>query len=103
MNKKYASTANEMPVVTIHPEMTLTRATLIKILGVYGGQGYALTKLEIQKLAYFLQHAGVSLRLNFVKEQYGPYAENLNHALQHMEGHFIRKRQIVPTFKSFLS
>jgi hypothetical protein len=39
---------------------------------------------------YFLQAAGQPLRLNYVKKQYGPYAENLNHVLQRVEGHFIR-------------
>ena len=29
-------------------------------------------------------------KLEFVKEQYGPYADALNHVLQRMEGHFIR-------------
>jgi hypothetical protein len=46
--------------------------------------------LEIQKLAYFLQEAGEPLKLNFVKEKYGPYAETLHHVLQRIEGHFIR-------------
>ena len=34
------------------------------------------------KLAYFVQAAGEPLSLAFVKQQYGPYAETLNHALQ---------------------
>ena len=46
--------------------------------------------LEIQKLMYFLQEAGQRLRLDFSKGPYGPYAENLNHALQTMEGHYLR-------------
>jgi hypothetical protein len=46
--------------------------------------------LELQKLAYFLQEAGEPLRLKFVKHNYGPYADNLNHVLQRIEGHFIR-------------
>lgn len=45
--------------------------------------------LEIQKLAYFLQSAGERLRLDFVPQKYGPYAECLHHVLQRMEGHFI--------------
>jgi hypothetical protein len=46
--------------------------------------------LEIQKLAYFLQEAGEPLKLNFVKDKFGPYAETLHHVLQRIEGHFIR-------------
>jgi hypothetical protein len=52
--------------------------------------GYRLTLLEVQKLAYFLQSAGEALRLKFIKHRYGPYAEGLNHVLEHLEGHFIR-------------
>jgi hypothetical protein len=52
--------------------------------------GYALTMLEIQKLAYFLQAAGAPLRLRFKKYKYGPYAEELHHVLQRLEGHYIR-------------
>ena len=52
--------------------------------------GYRLTLLEIQKLAYFLQEAGERLRLKFIKHRYGPYAENVNHVLQRIEGHYIR-------------
>jgi hypothetical protein len=52
--------------------------------------GGTLILLEIQKLAYFLQAASEPLRLQYVKGQYGPYAENLNHVLQRLEGHYIR-------------
>jgi len=40
--------------------------------------------------AYFLQEAGQRLMLNFQKQKYGPYAENLHHVLQRIEGHFVR-------------
>jgi uncharacterized protein YwgA len=47
--------------------------------------------LELQKLMYLLQAAvGVPMRLNYEKARYGPYAENLNHQLQRMEGHLVR-------------
>jgi hypothetical protein len=65
-------------------------ALFIRLLELYGIPGYELTKLEIQKLAYFLQVAGEPLRLEYVKHKYGPYAHNLNHVLRHMEGHYIR-------------
>ncbi len=63
---------------------------LLKSMEVYSRQGYRLSLLEVQKLAYFLQVAGEPLRLNYTKHLYGPYADNLNHVLQRMEGHFIR-------------
>jgi hypothetical protein len=46
--------------------------------------------LEIQKLMYFLQEAGQPVRLNYAKDRYGPYADNLNYVLQALEGHYLR-------------
>jgi hypothetical protein len=69
--------------------MTRARALFIRLLELYGIPGYELTKLEIQKLAYFLQVAGEPLRLEYVKHKYGPYAHNLNHVLKHIEGYYI--------------
>jgi hypothetical protein len=51
--------------------------------------GAELTLLEVQKLAYFLQEAGEPLRLAYEKYHYGPYADNLRHVLNRLEGHFI--------------
>lgn len=82
--------ANTMPVSTLRPKLTRPRALLIKLVELYSHAGDKLTKLEIQKLAYFLQSAGEPLRLNYEKKIYGPYAENLNHVLQRLEGHYIR-------------
>ncbi|NQT12397.1 MAG: macro domain-containing protein [Planctomycetes bacterium] len=79
-----------MPVATEKANMTRARALFVKLIRKYCVPGYRLSLLEIQKLAYFLQEAGEPLRLRFVKHNYGPYAENLNHVLQRIEGHFIR-------------
>lgn len=82
--------AEEMPVRISKPKMTIARALFIKLMQFYSRHAYRLTLLEIQKLAYFLQEAGIPLRLNYVKHYYGPYAHNLNKVLEIMEGHFIR-------------
>jgi len=82
--------AEAMPVTTKEPNMTPGRALLIRLLDLYGRQGYRHSLLEVQKLAYFLQEAGEPLRLKFQAHHFGPYAENLNHALQYIEGHFVR-------------
>jgi len=74
---------------TICPELNWVRASVIKILGKYPVLGYELTLLEANKLLYFLQEAGVSLKLNFEKNTYGPYADNLRHLLISFEGHYI--------------
>jgi hypothetical protein len=70
--------------------MTPNRAAILSLLSRYALPGYRLTLLEIQKLAYFLQEAGQPLKLDFQKQRYGPYAENLHFVLQRMEGHFVR-------------
>ncbi|HJM48850.1 MAG TPA: macro domain-containing protein [Alphaproteobacteria bacterium] len=77
-------------VRTKKPRMTRGRAALIGLMDRYmvPGYGYLLSLLEIQKLAYLLQVTGEPLRLNFVKERYGPYADNLRHVLSHLEGHY---------------
>ena len=79
-----------MRVGTKRPAMTRGRALIITLMERYRGVGYRLTHLEVQKLAYLLQAAGEPLRLNFVRNKFGPYAENLNHVLQAMEGHYTR-------------
>ncbi|MDJ0734272.1 MAG: hypothetical protein QNJ47_09390 [Nostocaceae cyanobacterium] len=64
-------------------------AIVIRLIELYGIPGYELTKLEIQKLAYFLQESGEPLRLDYEPKIYGPYAHNLNHVLKRIEGHYI--------------
>ncbi|QEL57333.1 type II toxin-antitoxin system antitoxin DNA ADP-ribosyl glycohydrolase DarG [Chromobacterium paludis] len=82
--------AHSMEVRTARPRMTPGRAAILKVLDTYRELNYGLTKVEVQKLAYFLQAAGQDLRLTFVKHQFGPYSDQLRHALTRMEGHFIR-------------
>ena len=48
-----------------------------------------VTLLEVHKLMYFMQRTGEPLRLRFVKSYYGPYAENLRHVLEAVEGHLV--------------
>jgi O-acetyl-ADP-ribose deacetylase (regulator of RNase III)/uncharacterized protein YwgA len=85
-----AREAKTMSVATQKPKMTRGRALIIQLLEQYKMPGYESTSLEIQKLAYFLQEAGEELKLRFVKYKYGPYADNLRHVLQHIDGHYIQ-------------
>jgi O-acetyl-ADP-ribose deacetylase (regulator of RNase III) len=73
------------------PNMTSGRAALIELIRQYlnGLLDPVITLLEIHKLMYFLQETGEPLRLNFTKAHYGPYAENLRHVLNAIEGYFI--------------
>lgn len=72
------------------PKMSRARALLIKLIGRYTEIQDRLTLIEIQKLAYFLQESGEDLKLKFEQGHYGPFANNLNKALQALEGHYIK-------------
>jgi O-acetyl-ADP-ribose deacetylase (regulator of RNase III) len=85
-----APAADDMAVSTKRPNLTPARAAYLRLFEDYAIPGYRLTMLEVVKLAYFLQVAGEPLKLRFERGQYGPYAEQLHHVLQRMEGHYIR-------------
>ena len=76
---------------TAPPTMTPGRAALIGLMDRYIRilLDPFVTLLEVHKLLYFMQVAGERLRLRYRKAPYGPYAENLRHALRAVEGHFI--------------
>ena len=73
------------------PKMTVGRAALVGLMNRYlcGLLDPFATLLEVHKLMYFMQVAGQPLQLRFTKGPYGPYAENLRHVLQAVEGHFL--------------
>ncbi len=73
------------------PRMTAGRAVLIELMQRYlaGLLDPTVTLLEVHKLLYFMQAAGEPLKLNYKKALYGPYAENLRHVLNAIEGHFV--------------
>lgn len=72
------------------PRMTPGRAALIGLINAYltAHLDPVVTLLEVHKLLYFMQEAGEALRLDFVQAPYGPYAQNLRHVLQAVEGHY---------------
>lgn len=71
--------------------MTLSRAVMLKLIQRYlsGLMDTSISLLEIHKLMYFMQESGEGLKLRYAKAPYGPYAENLRHALSAVEGHFL--------------
>ena len=73
------------------PTMTEGRAALVGLMDRYlnGLLEPFITLLEVHKLLYFMQIAGQPLNLRFRAGSYGPYAENLRHVLNKVEGHFI--------------
>lgn len=71
------------------PTMSPGKAALVHIVDRYAPVAMGAGLVEIQKLMYFLQVAGQPLNLDFVKGIYGPYADNLRHVLNRVEGHFL--------------
>jgi len=73
------------------PNMTPGRASLIGLMSRYlaGLMDPSVTLLEVHKLMYFMQEAGEPLKLRYVAAPFGPYAENLRHVLQAIEGYYV--------------
>lgn len=73
------------------PTMTPGRAALVELMTRYlnGLLDPFVTLLEVHKLMYFLQESGEPLSLKYEKAYYGPYADNLRHVLNAIEGHLI--------------
>jgi O-acetyl-ADP-ribose deacetylase (regulator of RNase III) len=71
------------------PELTPKRAALVVLMDRYLRALFepCVTLLEVHKLAYFMQEAGLAMKLSFARGHYGPYAENLRHVLREMEGY----------------
>jgi len=86
-----APSAEEMVKGKREPNMTKGRAALLCLVDRYlsAAMDPFVTLLEIHKLMYFMQEAGEELRLKYEKGTYGPYAKNLRHVLNEIEGHFI--------------
>jgi Macro domain len=85
-----APLAKHMVNRTTTPKMTAGRAALLGLMPPYLGglMDVSISLLEIHNFVYFLQEAGEPLRLRFAKGPYGPYAQNLRHVLDAIEGHF---------------
>lgn len=73
------------------PNMTAGRAALVELMHRYLGGllDPFVTLLEVHKLMYFMQEAGQDLQLNYKKAPFGPYAENLRHVLNAIEGYMV--------------
>jgi O-acetyl-ADP-ribose deacetylase (regulator of RNase III) len=82
---------SKQAIYPVRPRMTPGRAALIELVHRYssGLMDPIVTLLEVHKLMYFMQEAGEPLRLRYRQAPYGPYAENLRHVLNAIEGHYI--------------
>ncbi len=73
------------------PKMTAGRAVLVELLDRYlkGLMVPFVSLLEVHKLMYFMQEAGEPLRLKYQKAPFGPYASNLRHVMNAIDGQLI--------------
>ena len=76
-------------------KLTPARALIAELVRRYEVLDLECTNLEVQKLAWFLQRAVVylklpdPLRLTFVADKYGPYADRLRHLLDALDGSYL--------------
>jgi len=65
-----------------------SKTALVRLVERYDRSSYRISHLEIQKLAYLLKVAGEPglQGLIYHRSNYGPYAYNLSHALDGVEG-----------------
>lgn len=76
-------------------ELTAARALIAELVRRYAVLGLDCTNLEVHKLAWFLDRSlrilklPDPLRLNFVANRYGPYADRLRHLLNGLDGSYL--------------
>lgn len=98
---KYQNVAKSMGVQKLTP----ARAMISELIRRYWALGMDCSLLEIQKLAWFLQRfiekneLANSLKLNFEAKNYGPYAYNLNHLLNSLDGSYLTSEKRIPDCK----
>lgn len=77
-------------------KLTPARAMIAELVRLYWVLGMECSFLEIQKLAWFLDRAIESehlenlLQLRFKAHNYGPYADNLRHLLDGLDGCYLK-------------
>lgn len=77
-------------------ELTPARALIAELVRRYAILGIMCSNLEVQKLAWFLQRTinrlelDNPLKLRFIAHRYGPYADNLRHLLNELDGSYLQ-------------
>ncbi|MFM4861885.1 MULTISPECIES: type II toxin-antitoxin system antitoxin DNA ADP-ribosyl glycohydrolase DarG [Aeromonas] len=87
--------------------LTPARALIAELVRRYWFLGMECSLLEIQKLAWFLARfirqtvPQDPLQLHFTAHHYGPYANNLAHLLNAMDGSYLKSDKRIPDSKPF--
>ena len=88
-------------------KLTPARALIAELVRRYWVMGMECSLLEIQKLAWFLQRVIESegleneLKLSFQANNYGPYANNLDHLLNALDGSYLQADKRIPDSSPF--
>lgn len=96
--KKYQNVSKKNGV----DKLTPARVLIAELVRRYWILGIECSLLEIQKLAWFLQReidaAGFKndLNLKFDANSYGPYASNLSHLLNALDGSYLKSDKRIP-------
>jgi len=92
---KYQNVAKKKGV----EKLTASRALIAELVRRYWVLGMECSLLEIQKLAWFLERVIESqdidnpLKLEFVSNNYGPYADKLRHVLNALDGSYLKSEK----------
>lgn len=95
---KYQNVAKKSGVKKLTP----ARALVAELVRRYWILGMECSLLEIQKLAWFLQRTIETnslkneLKLKFEANYYGPYANNLEHLLNALDGSYLKSDKRIP-------
>ena len=96
--EKYQNVAKKVGVKALTP----ARALIAELIRRYWILGMECSLLEIQKLAWFLQrviersHIKNELNLKFEANFYGPYAHNLMHLINALDGSYLQSDKRIP-------
>ncbi|MBP3836903.1 MAG: hypothetical protein J6E31_07400 [Pyramidobacter sp.] len=74
---------------TVKPKLTLFKAALLDAIRQYVELDFSLTRLELQKIAYFLNESWPGYMLDYAAGKYGPFSTKLEHDLHDMDGHWL--------------
>lgn len=96
--EQYQNIVKKTGVQTLTP----SRAMIAELVRRYWILGIECSLLEIQKLAWFLQRVieaknlNNELKLKFEAHNYGPYANNLSHLLNALDGSYLKSEKRIP-------
>lgn len=103
--KQYQNVKSKVGVTNLTP----ARALVLELIRRYLIIGMDCSQVEIQKLVYLLDRSitsknlGDPFKLDFVANRYGPYAYNLTHLLNSLDGHYLISDKRITDIQAFES